>query len=75
MISRNNMRTRGLIISTVRSPKDLPLPRMEIIKEPKSWIAPMNIEPKNTQIKAGIQPQIIAMAGPMIGPNPAIEVK
>ena len=54
---------------------DLPLALKEITKAPKSWTAPKKIEPKNTQSAAGIQPQIIAIAGPTMGPKPAIEVK
>ena len=75
MISRNSVRTRRLIMSAVKSPRDFPFPRREITRAPKSCTAPIKIDPKNTQIKAGTHPQIRAIAGPTIGPNPAIEVK
>ena len=35
----------------------------------------MNIEPSTTHNSAGTQPHMIAIAGPTIGPVPAIEVK
>jgi len=35
----------------------------------------MNSEPPTTQIMAGSQPQITAMAGPSIGDKPVIEAK
>ena len=41
----------------------------------KSCTAPIRIEPKTTQSRAGTQPHMMAMAGPTIGPVPAIEVK
>ena len=36
---------------------------------------PIKIEPKTTQIKAGSHPHITPIAGPTMGPVPAIEVK
>jgi hypothetical protein len=75
IISRKRVRTLLLMISAAKSPIDLPLALREITRAPKSWTAPKNIEPKNTQIAAGTHPQIIAMAGPTIGPRPAMEVK
>ncbi len=48
---------------------------MEIINEPKSWTAPIIIEPTKTQISAGSHPQITAIAGPTMGPVPAMEAK
>ena len=35
----------------------------------------MKIEPKTTQSSAGSQPHITAIAGPTIGPVPAMDVK
>ena len=42
---------------------------------PKSCTAPIKIDPKTTQRSAGTQPHMMAMAGPTIGPVPAMEVK
>ena len=52
-----------------------PLWRMEMTSEPKSWTAPMTMDPMRIQRRAGSQPQTTATAGPTIGPVPAIEVK
>jgi len=41
---------------------------------PKSCTAPMKMLPTTTQITAGTQPQIMPIAGPTIGPVPAIDV-
>ena len=57
------------------SPTVWPLLRIETTSAPKSWTAPMKIDPKTTQSNAGTQPHITAIAGPTIGPVPAIEVK
>ena len=43
--------------------------------EPKSCTAPMKMEPMRTHRRAGSQPQMMAMAGPTMGPVPAMEVK
>ena len=52
-----------------------PLWRREITRAPRSWTAPMKIEPRKTQSRAGTQPQMMPMAGPTMGPVPAMEVK
>ena len=75
IISRKRVRTLLLMISAAKSPMDLPLALRETTRAPKSWTAPKKIEPKNTQITAGTQPQMIAIAGPTIGPRPEMEVK
>jgi len=67
-------RTRIFTYLAATSDKLLPSFRSDTINAPKSCTAPIKIEPKNTQIIAGSQPQIIPMAGPTIGPVPAIEV-
>jgi hypothetical protein len=54
---------------------DLPLCLMEMTREPKSWTAPMKIEPTTIHMTAGSQPHITAIAGPTIGPVPEIEAK
>ena len=54
---------------------DLPLFLIEIMREPKSCTAPIKILPTNTKINAGNHPQIMAIAGPTMGPVPAIDVK
>jgi hypothetical protein len=54
---------------------DLPWLRIEMISAPKSWTAPMTMLPTNTHNNAGTHPQMMAMAGPTMGPVPAIEVK
>jgi hypothetical protein len=59
---------------TVICAMDLPWFRMEMTSAPKSCTAPITIDPRNTHIIAGSHPQIIPMAGPTIGPVPAIEV-
>jgi hypothetical protein len=63
------------MISAVSSPMDLPLFLAEITSVEKSWTAPMKILPRKTHRNAGSQPQIIPMAGPTIGPSPAMVVK
>ena len=65
----------GPIRSPVRSPMVFPLFRAETTMEEKSCTAPMNMDPRNTQMKAGTHPQIIPMAGPTMGPSPAMVVK
>ncbi len=72
---RNRTRARGEIIRPAMSPIDWPRDRSDTTRAPKSCTAPMNMEPSNTHNSAGSQPQNIAMAGPTIGPVPAIDVK
>jgi hypothetical protein len=74
-IKKKNTLVRRLIYLEVISEMDLPSLRMEIINALKSCTAPMITEPRKTQRMAGSQPHIIAIAGPTIGPVPAIEVK
>jgi hypothetical protein len=54
---------------------DFPWFLKDMTKAEKSCTAPMTIDPTKTQIIAGTQPQMTAIAGPTIGPVPAIEVK
>ena len=42
---------------------------------PKSWTPAKKIVPSTTQMKAGTQPQITAIDGPMMGAAPATAVK
>jgi hypothetical protein len=74
-IAKNKNRTRELIYLAAISEILLPSFRIDIINAPKSWTAPIKILPRNTHKIAGNHPQIIPMAGPTIGPVPAIEVK
>ena len=52
-----------------------PLCRREMTSAPRSCTAPMNTDPRKIHIKAGTQPQMMPMAGPTMGPVPAMEVK
>ena len=52
-----------------------PLLRNDTTSDPRSCTAPMKIDPNTTQSSAGSQPHITAMAGPTIGPVPAMLVK
>ena len=54
---------------------DFPWLRRDITSAPKSCTAPMTMVPTSTQIRAGTQPQITPIAGPTMGPVPAMEVK
>ncbi len=74
-MSRNSTRTRGLSSRPAISPTVWPRFRSDTTSAPKSCTAPTKIEPKSTHSSAGSQPQITAMAGPTIGPVPAIDVK
>ena len=57
----------------VYSVMDLPWFLMEMVKAPKSCTPPMMVDPTKIQIMAGTQPRIITIAGPTIGPVPAME--
>ncbi len=74
-IRRNRIRARRLISLPAMSPTVCPLFLIETTSAPKSCTAPMKIDPSKTQTRAGTQPHITAIAGPTIGPVPAIEVK
>ena len=74
-MARNSTRARGLIKRPAISPTVWPRFRSDTTNAPKSCTAPIKIEPKNTQIRAGSQPQKTATAGPTIGPVPAMLVK
>ena len=74
-VKRNNNRTRLFSKRPAMSPTVWPLLRRLTTKAPKSCTAPMRMEPNTTQSSAGTQPHMIAIAGPTIGPVPAIEVK
>ena len=67
-----NLARRPITSSAIR-PMDLPLARMLMHNAEKSWTAPTNSVPRTTQIIAGTQPQITAMAGPSMGASPAID--
>ena len=73
--NRKSKRTRLLSNLPAMSPTVCPLLLKLTTKAPKSCTAPIRIEPKTTQSRAGTQPHMMAMAGPTIGPVPAIEVK
>ena len=62
-------------VETAMSPIDWPRFRKLTTSAPKSCTAPMKIDPNNTQHNAGIQPHMMAIAGPTIGPVPAMLVK
>jgi len=72
---KNNNCILLLMYFPAMSAIDFPRLRIERISTPKSWTAPINMLPKNIQIMAGTHPQITAIAGPTIGPVPAIEAK
>jgi len=74
-IARNRNRTRGFNTRPAMSPTVWPRLRRLTTSEPKSCTAPMKMDPNNTQHNAGTQPHIIAMAGPTMGPVPAMLVK
>ena len=74
-ISRNRIRTRGFSTRPAMSPMVCPRFRRLMTKAPKSCTAPMKIDPNSTHIKAGTQPHMMAIAGPTIGPVPAMLVK
>ncbi len=71
----NSRRTRRLSSRPATSPMVWPLLRRLTSRLPKSCTAPMKIEPNTTQTRAGSQPQSTPMAGPTMGPVPAMEVK
>jgi len=75
MISMNRNLTRLPMMLPVRSPMVRPSFRRDMTIEPKSCTAPMKIEPMRIHTRAGSHPQIMAMAGPTMGPVPAMEVK
>ena len=70
----NSIRALGEMISPMYWPIDFPWWRAEMIRVPKSCTAPIKMEPNTTHSIAGSQPQITAIAGPMMGDEPAIEV-
>lgn len=57
------------------SPTVCPRLRNETTRAPKSCTAPIRMEPKSTQSRAGSHPQMTATAGPTMGPVPAMDVK
>ena len=73
--NKNSKRARLFSTRPAMSPTVCPLLRSETTSAPKSCTAPMKIEPNTTHSSAGSQPHITAIAGPTIGPVPAIEVK
>ena len=66
---------RGEIIRPAICPTVWPRFRSETTKAPKSCTAPIKTQPNKTHSKAGNHPQNTAMAGPTIGPVPAMLVK
>ncbi len=66
---------RALATLPATSPIERPRWRALITRAEKSWAAPMKIVPRQTQMSAGTQPQMTAIAGPTIGAAPAIEAK
>ncbi len=75
MINKKRVLTLLLTTLAAKSPMDLPLALRDTTNAPKSWTAPKKIAPKKIQITAGTQPHMIAIAGPTMGPKPAIDVK
>ncbi len=75
MMSRNSTRARPPMIDSASVPMELPLCRTDSQRVPKSWTAPAKTVPTTTQMNAGNQPQITAIAGPTMGAAPATEVK
>ena len=73
--SKNKTRVRGEINRPATSPTLCPSFRRLTTSAPKSWTAPMKMQPKTTHNTAGNQPQKTAMAGPTMGPVPAMLVK
>ena len=74
-MNRNKSRTLRFITRPAISPTVWPLFRKLTTSDPKSWTAPMKILPRTTQNNAGTHPHMMAIAGPTIGPVPAIDVK
>ena len=74
-IKRKSKRTRLFSKRPAMSPTVCPLLRKLTTKAPKSCTAPIRMEPNTTHKRAGTQPHMMAIAGPTIGPVPAIEVK
>ena len=73
-IIKNAYLTLLFIYLEVVSAMETPLFLMDTTSAPKSWTAPITMEPMSIHSIAGTQPQIIPIAGPTIGPVPAIEV-
>ncbi len=67
-IRKKMVLVRGLMYLADTSEIDLPWFRSDMTKDPKSCTAPMTMVPTNTQIRAGTQPQMMAIAGPTMGP-------
>ena len=73
--SRKSIRARLLISLPAICPSVRPSFRMDTTSAPKSCTAPMKIDPSTTHSSAGSQPQNTAIAGPTMGPVPAMLVK
>ena len=73
-IMKNAYFTLLFIIWEVVSAMETPLFLMDTTSEPKSWTAPITMDPIRIHSIAGTQPQIIPIAGPTIGPVPAMDV-
>ncbi len=69
------LRARLPTTSPVSEPTDLALLRTLAQTAPISWTPAKKMVPITTQMKAGSQPQMTAMAGPTMGAAPATEVK
>ena len=63
------------MFTSIISPMDCPLWRMEATSAPKSWTPPKKMPPINTHRATGTQPKMEAAIGPVIGPAPAMEEK
>ena len=72
-ITKNKNLVRLLTYLEVYSAMDLPWFLMEMIRAPKSCTPPMMMEPTKIQIMAGSHPQMMAIAGPTMGPVPAMD--
>ena len=75
MTIMNSVRARTLTTSPVSDPIDRPWLRTLAQIAPKSCTPAKNTVPPMTQMNAGSQPQMTAMAGPMMGAAPATAVK
>lgn len=65
------LRTRVPITVPAIEPIDWPLLRILAQMADISWTPAIKMVPSTTQMMAGTQPQITAIAGPMIGAAPA----
>ena len=70
MTIMSRIRARGPTTSPVSAPREVPRFRTLAQMAPKSCTPAKNTVPATTQMNAGSQPQMMAMAGPMMGAAP-----